>query len=392
MFTRSGWSALLVGAGLAVLGRVFGLFEMFVLAGGAIGLPLLSALWVLLRGSPVRAQRTIGPSRLFAGTASRIQVTFTNRGPISSPVLRVTDRLGNGRDAELELPPIRTKGQTAAGYRLPVERRGVVSVGPLRLQLVDPFGLARTSREAVAPVEILVYPRVDDVSPPPRPPGDDHRMDDRRANHLGRSSDEFFALRDYVVGDDLRRVHWPSTARHDEMMVRQDELPQQGRTTVVLDTRIDAANATLFEKMVSAAASIVLAARRRDDLVRLMTTSGTDTGFNPSVGRDVALDHLATVQQSEGADLIATIEAITRAGGGGSSSVVGLIGAASGTDHGILAERVNASAIVLFADQATSVEASIGLRSRLVLSVGMTDDFATIWNQAVAVRTVSGRL
>jgi len=50
-------------------------------------------------------------------------------------VLRVTDRLGNGRDAELELPPIPSRGQTAAGYRLPAERRGVVTVGPLRVNM-----------------------------------------------------------------------------------------------------------------------------------------------------------------------------------------------------------------------------------------------------------------
>lgn len=391
MFTRSGWSALAVGIALAVLGRVFGLFEMFVLAAGAIGLPLLSALWILLRGTPVRAQRTIGPSRIFAGTASRIQVTFANRSPFSSPVLRVTDRLGNGRDAELELPPIRSRGQTAAGYRLPADRRGVVTVGPLRLFLVDPFGLARARREAVAPIEILVYPRIDDVVAPPRPPGDDHRIDDRRANHLGRSSDEFFALRDYVVGDDLRRVHWPSSARFDEMMVRQDELPQQGRTTVLLDTRLASASPVNFEKMVSAAASVVLAARRRDDLVRLMTTSGTDTGFNPSEGRDVALDHLAIVQQSEGADLVATMEALSRAGGGG-SSVVGLFGASSSTDHAVLSEKVNASMIVLFGDQASPVAPGSGLRSRVVLSIGAADDFSTKWNQAIALAHGGQRL
>jgi len=366
VLTRSGWTALIVGLGLAVLGRVFGLFEMFVLAAGAIGLPLLSALWVLLRGSPIAAQRTIGPSRIFAGTASRIQVTFTNRGVLPSPVLRVTDRLGNGRDAELELPPIRSKSRTAAGYRLPVERRGVVAVGPLRLHLVDPFGLARSSREAVAPVEILVYPRIEDVEPPPRPPGDDHRMEDRRANNLGRSSDEFFALRDYVFGDDLRRVHWPSTARLDDMMVRQDELPQQGRTTIVLDNRTGSADRSVFEKMVSAAASLVVAARRRDDLVRLVTTSGNDTGFNPSVGRDVALDMLATVQQTEGADLVTTIETMARASGAANGSV-------------------------LFGDTATPVGRSGALKSRVVLSVGRTDDFAAAWNAELAVLGVGVR-
>jgi len=49
---------------------------------------------------------------------------------------------------------------------------------------------------------------------------------------VGRVGDDFYALRPYVVGDDMRKVHWPSTARRDELMVRQDELPWQGRVTI----------------------------------------------------------------------------------------------------------------------------------------------------------------
>ena len=80
----------------------------------------------------------------------------------------------------------------------------------------------------------------------------------RRANpNVARpQGDDFYALRDYVVGDDLRRVHWPSTARHDELMVRQDEMPWQGRATVLLDVRRAAHTAASLELAVSAAASV----------------------------------------------------------------------------------------------------------------------------------------
>ena len=58
-------------------------------------------------------------------------------------------------------------------------------------------------------------------------------------NVLGQGGEDFYTLREYVVGDDLRRVHWASTARRGELMVRQDEVPWQGRATVLLDARRD---------------------------------------------------------------------------------------------------------------------------------------------------------
>ncbi len=67
--------------------------------------------------------------------------------------------------------------------------------------------------------------------------GNDPLAGAEHPNALGRGGEDFYALRHYVVGDDLRRVHWPSTARHDELMVRQDELPWQGRATVLVDVR-----------------------------------------------------------------------------------------------------------------------------------------------------------
>ena len=75
------------------------------------------------------------------------------------------------------------------------------------------------------------------IRPLPQTHGRDPHAGAEHPNAVARSGEDFYALRPYVVGDDLRRVHWPSTARHDELMVRQDELPWQGRATVLLDVR-----------------------------------------------------------------------------------------------------------------------------------------------------------
>ena len=100
--------------------------------------------------------------------------------------------------------------------------------------------------------------------------GNDPLAGAEHPNSLGRGGEDFYALREYVVGDDLRRVHWPSTARHDDLMVRQDELPWQGRATVLVDVRASTNTAESLELVISAAASIVASSARRQDLVRLV--------------------------------------------------------------------------------------------------------------------------
>lgn len=378
MLTRSGWASLGIGVILGIVARVVGPSELWVLSAGAIALPLLALAWVHLRRPNVQAVREVGPTRIFAGSSSRIQITFGNDGRISSPVLAITDRLGDGRDANLQLPPIRSGSRTAAGYRLPAERRGVVSIGPLDFSHTDPFGMAARRWSVIDPIDVLVYPRYVEVPPPPRPPGDDQRLDEQKANHLGRSSNEFYALRNYVVGDDLRRVHWPSTARFGEPMIRQDEQPEQGRTTVLLDNRAEAAVPAVFERMVSAATSLLFAARNRDDLVRLVTTSGYDSGFTTSVGRDEALDELARVQQVDRADLLGTISLLQRSMG---TSVVAVLGQAKATPNDV--QAVPAASLVVFGSDPSSQPIDVGLASNLMVAVSPSQDFSQQWTAAV---------
>ena len=77
--------------------------------------------------------------------------------------------------------------------------------------------------------------------------------------------DEFVTLREYELGDDLRRVHWRSTARTGELMIRQDEARWRSRAAVVLDVQPGAHDAASFEVAVEAAASVVGAAGRGSD-------------------------------------------------------------------------------------------------------------------------------
>jgi uncharacterized protein (DUF58 family) len=318
VLTRQGW---LVAAAAAILlggGRFLGLLELFALGVIVTVLLLLSAVLVHAARLDLEVGRVLHPSKVHVGTPSRVEVSVRNLRGSRTPVLRLRDPVSGTRGADLLVPPL-TKGQrTVAAYRLPTDRRGLVQVGPLDVIVVDPFGLVQVATSGAPEVQLTVLPHVDDIAPLPYTTAHDPQAGVRQLNALGRTGEEFYALRPYVVGDDMRRVHWQSSARLDELVVRQNELPWQGRTTVLLDVRGAAHEGESIEVAVSAAASMVMATARRQDLLRLVTTDGSDSGFG--AGGDhlsATMEHLAVVGTSGGGSLTRTLEQLTQRSGGG---------------------------------------------------------------------------
>lgn len=373
MLTRSGWVATIAGAVMLAVARVTGPKELYFLGAASLILVLVSVVFIWLRRISVVAERIIRPNRLSAGSSANVQIQLSNNSGLPSPVLRLVDRIGDQRDAILELSPVPAKRTVNAGYRLPTKRRGIIQIGPLRTVQSDPFGFTRRQRVLLEPFDVLVYPRVDKVAPPPRAAGDEHHYDDRPTQNLGASGTDFFALREYQIGDDLRRVHWASSARRDELFVRQDEQPQQSRVVIVLDTRRTSADDATFEEMVSAAASVVQASAGRGDLIRFTTLSGFDTGFVPAAEDDAAMQYLATVTQSDvhkptGFDQLLH--------GRGAACVF-----ISGADNPPAA--LNGSEVVVRFNPRPP--AGGGLSSGLI--VGPNDTFQQVWQRRVRVRS-----
>jgi uncharacterized protein (DUF58 family) len=122
---------------------------------------------------------------------------------------------------------------------------------------------------------------------------------------LGRVGDEFYGLREYRTGDDLRRVHWASTARTDQLMIRQPENLLQGRLTVAVDLRSAVHDPETLEAVLSATASVVMAGIRARIHVRVVTTTGLDTGFGSTAAHGAAiLDVLAGAETRPGTSLL----------------------------------------------------------------------------------------
>lgn len=317
MLTRTGWLAAAGAAGLVLTGRLVAIDEAF-LAGATIAvLVVLAALGVALVRLRLDVARELHPARVHAGTSSTVVLEVRNRGRRRTPVLTLVDRVSGTSGAHLGVAPLEREAATGASYDLPTERRGLLRVGPLEVHVTDPFGLAQARVQVTGVSELTVYPAIDDVAPVPMSSGTDpHAGRDLRSN-LSPAGEEFFALREYVVGDDLRRVHWASTARRDHLLVRQDELPWQGRATCFLDTRAGYRPADALEPAVRAAASLVHAGRRRNQQLRLVTADGTDSGFAASNAQvEAIMERLAVVEATTHRDLGPALDRLGRNAGG----------------------------------------------------------------------------
>jgi uncharacterized protein (DUF58 family) len=189
--------------------------------------------------------------------------------------------------------------------------------------MVDPFGLATTTFTSAGVTQLTVYPHVDLISALPTAQGHDPHSGAQHPRALLGAGEDFYALRPYEIGDDLRRVHWASTARVDDLMIRQDEMPWQTRATVLLDVRSRVHTAASLEIAVSAAASIHAASTRQSSLVRLVSTDGSDSGYGAGhAHHETILEHLATVEATREDRFAGVAASLRKAGNGGSLAIV----------------------------------------------------------------------
>ena len=396
MLTRRGLAVLISPIALAIAGRVFGIVELYMLAAGAIALIAASFVAVWLRTITVDVTRSIHPPRVPAGTPSRVDLEIRNRGRRRSPVVAINDPFDGGRRwARFHAAPLPPAARERAAYRVPTERRGIFDVGPLEVVLSDPFGLTARKVPAAGITQLTVYPRIDRVVALPPTLGNDPHAGADHPTALSGMGEDFYALREYEIGDDTRRVHWPSTARVDDLMIRQDEMPWQSRTTILLDVRRHIHTPEAFELAVSAAASIHDACRRQGSLTRLLTTAGVDSGFSSGHAHDAAiLEHLAAVNPSRDDRFAAVVTSLRTSPHGGAIAVV-TTGDAPASDLDAMAalrSRYGSVVIVVIERSAYSGEhahtatSPVARQAARIIRVDSTADFASAWQAAFGRR------
>jgi uncharacterized protein (DUF58 family) len=309
--TRRGWSLTGAALGLVVGSFLLGALEMLVVGVAALALIAAVLLWLRFRKPPELAiSRRVRPDRLHVGSEGRIDLLVENLGARATPLLAATDWFDEGRRAARFLVPPLAAGATArAAYRIPTRRRGRYRVGPLSMAVSDPFGLARRATSGAGVAELVVRPRVYEIVAPvalgSRVTADSEAPSARSVvSDLGS---DFLTLRDYELGDDLRRVHWRSTARTGELMIRQDEARWRSHAAVVIDVLSAAHDAESFEVAVEATASVTARLVRLRRRVEVVTSAGETLGTGGDPRHDV-IDTLATVGPNERDHLPAVLE------------------------------------------------------------------------------------
>jgi uncharacterized protein (DUF58 family) len=222
----------------------------------------------------------------------------------------------------------------------------------------------------------------------PEAGGEDLDRDTPKLRGQPDAGQEFLTLREYAPGDDLRRVHWRSTARHGTLMVRQEESRRRAPVLVVLDVRPGAHDRTSFEVAVEAAASIVHALDREGRPVELITSLGKVLGSPGRRHMASVLDELAVVEP-HGMDRFAGAVASRRAG-----SLVAIVGSLRGDDAGALGMMTRAGGLLtIVTTRAAAAPAIAGGRRVRPLLVGVSPDrpFPTAWNEAVLLWQRSAR-
>src|SRR6266536_2801020 len=174
-----------------------------------------------------------------------IRLTVSNRSLIPTGALMLEDRLParlTGR-ARFVLDGLNGRETRTVAYHVPALPRGHYDAGPLRVRLTDPFGLIDATRSFTARSRFVITPIVDQL-PDVHLPNSWDLGENAGSHSIGSRGADDASTREWRHGDDLRKIHWRSTARTGAIMVRHEERPWQGHATLVLDLRAQAHNAS----------------------------------------------------------------------------------------------------------------------------------------------------
>jgi uncharacterized protein (DUF58 family) len=312
--TRRGWASFGAGLSLWIAARLIGSRDLHMVAAGVTTLPFLAILFVRWSRPRLTISRQLSASRAVMGARVAVTVDVENRGHATTPFLLIEDLLPQalGRPAHLVVSGVPAGREQQATYAVHCRARGRYRVGPLSVYLSDPFGLARTKVLTGPDTELIVYPEVEDITVAGLAV---HGAGSGEAavRFLHRSAAEFYTMREYVTGDDLRRIHWPSVARTGQLMIRQDEATRRSAAVLLLDTRapvLGSQGAPGFEKLVSVAASLGRSLARTGFTIRLATVDGPAVGTS----EDQLLETLAGIVPSKAKSLTPALSTLRTAG------------------------------------------------------------------------------
>ncbi|WP_182897209.1 DUF58 domain-containing protein [Microbispora sp. H10830] len=360
--TPRGRSFLASGVAALLCALVLGEQDLLRVAVLIIAMPLIASMVVARTRYRLASARRLSPARVQAGEESTVTLRLENVTRLPTGLLLVEDTLqyALGTRPRFVLDRMESRGVREIDYKVSSDLRGRFPIGPLSVRIADPFGLVELTRSFTITDTLVVTPEVVPL-PPVRLSGEYSGGGDSRTRSVAAAGDDDVAPREYRQGDDLRRVHWRSTARHGELMVRREEQELQSRGALLLDTRRHAHRGegprSSFEVAVSAAASIGVHLSAEGLALRLVTDQGArhvvDTGQSWSL-----LDTLAVIRQSTARSLEHGVGALRQ--GGGEGLIIAVLGALDPEEARTLAQlrRSGVTAVAVLLDLASWDRAS----------------------------------
>jgi len=318
-FTVRGASFLAAGLVGVLAGVILGSSAMISVGLLLLSLPVFSALAARRARYQLRCERQIVPQRVAPGQPARISVRLENVSRVSTGLLLAEDAIpySLGARPRYVLSGIERGGSRDLSYQLRSDLRGKYRIGPMRLRIADVFGLVELSANFASQSTLTVTPKVVPLVSASTT-GSWSSDGDGRSKMSAAAGDDDVIPRAYRTGDELRRVHWRSTAKYGELMVRREEQRWQDRAVLILDTRrsahVGAGPGSSFEFAVSAAASIGVHLYRSGMAGQLLTDAGPLAGS--AMFEDVLLDALAVVTQSRNHNFARSTAALSTIEGG----------------------------------------------------------------------------
>ncbi|MEP3480074.1 MAG: DUF58 domain-containing protein [Fuerstiella sp.] len=310
---REGVGYLAIMLVLAV-GALLGHRNMPLLVFGMMAGPFVFNGWVvhaMLRGVQVKR---IAPDRAIAGQFTTVQLEVTNtKRWLASQLIEVSDRIvplnqkGFKTEQEVGVSFVRVPGQSVrtGRYRLQFPRRGKYRLGSIRLSSRFPMGIGERGQVLSDEVEIIVHPAIGRLLPEwARQQKEFAEANQRVKSGMGLFDDEFHRVREYRSDDNPRAIHWRSTAKQGQLMVREFHQTRQADSVVVLDLP-DSKDWTQEDRelAISFAATVCLQqANSASGSTMLLGVSGKTNQWiasrNPAAFREEALDALALCGRS----------------------------------------------------------------------------------------------
>lgn len=377
--TARGWTVAAAAAFCLGLG-LWASYPGLVGLGTVLAVLLVAALAGVLVPAPATVRRHAQPSRVERLGQASARITVTNASSWLTLDINGQDRVG-AEQVPFEVPRLAPGASASTEVPIPTERRGVVDFGPLTLHRTSLVHLMHTHVQHGSRAQVVVEPRILDAlgMPPGRRRG--HAGADDQIAHGGT---DLVGLREYAAGDDLRRLHWATSARRGTLMVREDADPSAPHLTVLLDDDAATYTGEQFEEAVDVATSLLATAAGADCPARLLTTSGqldldvpaSGTGTGPAGLAPDVLGRLAQLGTS-GQGLPAAVFA-------SSPDIVAVVTAAGAYLPGHVATAAAAPVGVVLAVDPAPAQQVDAAGEVLVLRGPRAEDLVTAWRRAVA--------